>query len=59
VDPTRLERVDASGPGVECHEQSTGSWRVKGIMHTICTSNVDDSILLLMIFCCWLISLPI
>ena len=36
-----------------------GASHVKGIMHTISTSNVDDSILLLMIFCCWLISLPI
>ena len=33
---SRLERVDASGPGVECHQGVEGASHVKGIMHTIC-----------------------
>jgi hypothetical protein len=60
---SRLDRVDASGP--EYHEQSAGNWRVswgashrKGIVHT-CARRIDNSILFLLICCCWLISLPI
>ena len=52
---SRLERVprDRGWNMVECHEQSAGNWSVswikganhiKGILHTICTEKIDDSV---------------